>query len=54
LSRGVSTTTMPSDKSLWPMIFDAIERLKVLDDKEQAAVIREVRRHEPIFHSGGL
>jgi aryl-alcohol dehydrogenase-like predicted oxidoreductase len=54
LSRGASTMTMPSDISLWPMIFDAIGRLKVLDDKEQKEVVREVRRYEPIFHSGGL
>lgn len=54
LNQGVSTTAMPSDTRLWPMIFDAVERLKILDEKEQAAVIREARRHEPIFHSGGL
>lgn len=54
LSKGVSTTTMPSDTRLWPMIFDAVDRFKMLDEKEQAAVVHDVRRYEPIFHSGGL
>ena len=54
LSRGVTTAALPSDTTLWPMIFDALDRLKGLSEEEQATAVREVRRYEPIFHSSGL
>jgi len=54
LSRGVSTTTMPSDIRLWPMLFDAVKRFKKLDKLEQEEVVRQVRRYAPIFSAGNL
>lgn len=54
LSQGISTTTMPSDIRLWPLLFDALKRFKKLDKNEQKEIILQSRRYTPIFSSGGL
>ena len=54
LNQGVTTTTMPSDIRLWPMLFNAVKRYKKLDQKEQEILVHDARRYTPIFSSGGL
>ena len=49
LSQGVTTAAMPGDLSLWPMVIDAAERFRALDEEEQEEVVSEVRRYRPIF-----
>jgi len=49
LSQDVATTTLPGDLSLWPMVIDAAERFKPMDQSEQAKVVGEVERYKPIF-----
>jgi aryl-alcohol dehydrogenase-like predicted oxidoreductase len=49
LSQGVTTAAMPGDLSLWPMLIDAAERLRALDEQEQSEAVSEARRYRPIF-----
>jgi aryl-alcohol dehydrogenase-like predicted oxidoreductase len=49
LSQDVATATLPSDLSLWPMVIDAAERVKPMNQSEQAKVVAEVERYKPIF-----
>lgn len=49
LSQGVTTAAMPGDLSLWPMVIDAAERYRPLDEQEQAEVVSESRQYRPIF-----
>jgi len=49
LSQNVATATLPSDLSLWPMVIDAAERFKPMNQNEQAEVIAEVKQYKPIF-----
>lgn len=49
LSQGVTTAAMPGDLSLWPLLIDAAERLRALDEQEQDDVVSESRRYRPIF-----
>jgi aryl-alcohol dehydrogenase-like predicted oxidoreductase len=52
LSQGVSTAVLPADLRLWPKVIDAAERFKSMGDKEQEAVVSEVKAYKPIFPSG--
>ena len=54
LSQEVSTTVMPADVRLWPMVIDAAERFKLQDIPEQEAAISEVASYKHIFPSGWL
>ncbi len=47
LSQGVTTAAMPGDLSLWPLLIDAAERLRALDEQEQDDVVSESRRYRP-------
>jgi len=49
LGQGVTTAAMPGDLSLWPLLIDAAERLRALDEQEQDEVVSEARRYRPIF-----
>ena len=49
LSQGVTTAAMPGDLSLWPLVIDAAERYRPLDEAEQEEVVSEARRYQPIF-----
>ncbi|MBL7165648.1 MAG: aldo/keto reductase [Dehalococcoidales bacterium] len=49
LSQGVTTAAMPGDLSLWPLLIDAAERLRALDEQEQDEMVSEARRYRPIF-----
>jgi len=49
LSRGITTAAMPADLSLWPLVIDAAERFRAMDEPEQEAAVSEVRRYRPIF-----
>ena len=49
LSQGVTTAAMPGDLSLWPLLIDAAERYRPLDEREQTEVVSEARRYPPIF-----
>jgi len=49
LSQGITTAAMPGDLSLWPMLIDAAERFRTLDEGEQAEAVSEARRYRPIF-----
>lgn len=52
LSQGITTAPMAGDLSLWPMILDAAERFRPLDEAEQAEAVAEARRHRSIFPTG--
>ncbi len=49
LSQGITTTVMPADLHLWPLVIDAAERFRVLDTDEQEEAISEVKQYKPIF-----
>jgi len=49
LSQGITTTAMPGDLHLWPLVIDAAERFRVLDTCEQEEAISEVKQYKPIF-----
>jgi len=49
LSQGVTTAAMPGDLSLWPLLIDAAERYRLLDEREQEEAVAEARRYPPIF-----
>jgi len=49
LSKGITTAALPSDLSLWPLIINAAEKLEILDEREQAQVVSEVKQYKPIF-----
>lgn len=54
LSQEVSTTVMPADVRLWPLVIDAAERFRPQDMTEQEAAIAEVTCYKHIFPSGWL
>lgn len=49
--KGVTTYSLASDVSLWPMILGAGKKLEKLDEKEQSKFIEHVRRagYKPLF-----
>ena len=49
LSQGITTAAMPADARLWPLIIDAAERFRMLDEHEQEEAVSEVRRYKSIF-----
>jgi predicted aldo/keto reductase-like oxidoreductase len=48
LSQSITTAIMPGDLNLWPMVIDAAERFKVLDEKEQQKVVSQVEQYQPL------
>jgi len=48
LSQGITTTALPADLCLWPMIIDSAERFRSLDVQEQEEAVSEVKRYRPI------
>lgn len=48
LSQGVSTAVMPGELNLWPMVIDAAERFKPMDEKEQREAISQVEKYQPL------
>jgi aryl-alcohol dehydrogenase-like predicted oxidoreductase len=49
LGQGITTSAMPSDLSLWPMVIDAAERLKKLSKKEREKALAESMPYRSIF-----
>jgi hypothetical protein len=49
LSQGITTTAMPADLYLWPLVIDAAERFRILDTHEQEEVVSQVKHYRPIF-----
>jgi hypothetical protein len=56
LSQEVTTYSLPCDVKLWPLIFDAINRYKKLNNEEQENVISMARDLEmqPLFPGGKI
>ena len=50
---GVTTYSMACDVRLWPLILNAAERYRRLDEREQAEIIKYAREHgfKPLFPS---
>ena len=48
LSQQVTTAVMPGELKLWPMVIDAAERFRALDEKEQQEVVSQVKQFEPL------
>ena len=49
LSQDVTTTTLPGDLKLWPMVIDAAERFKPLSKQQQEEAVSEMNAYQPIF-----
>ena len=49
LSQGITTTAMPGDLRLWPMIIDAAERYRVMSETEQQQAVSDVMEYKPLF-----
>ena len=49
LSQDITTAALPGDLRLWPMVIDAAERFRPLDEQEQAKAILEVTQYSPLF-----
>ena len=49
LSQSITTTALPGDLRLWPMVIDAAERFRPLDAQEQAKAISEVNQYPSLF-----
>ncbi len=49
LSQGITTAPMAGDLSLWPMIIDAAERFRPLDEAGQAEAVAEAKGYRSIF-----
>ncbi|UCG55179.1 MAG: aldo/keto reductase, partial [Dehalococcoidia bacterium] len=55
LSQGVSRSVLPSDIRLWPLVIDAAERFKPLDNMEQETIVSVFKIYgSPIFPSNYL
>lgn len=49
LSQDITTTALPGDLTLWPMIIDAAEKFTPLNTQAQREVVRKARQYRPIF-----
>ncbi len=49
LSQGITTTAMPGDARLWPLLIDAAERFRPLTLKEQREVVAQVQQYKPLY-----
>ena len=49
LNQGITTTAMPADLHLWPLVIDAAERFRGMDAGEQEEVVSQVRQYRSIF-----
>jgi aryl-alcohol dehydrogenase-like predicted oxidoreductase len=48
LSQDITLAVMPGELKLWPMLIDAAQRFRPLDENEQREVIAEVAQYEPL------
>lgn len=48
LSQDITLAVMPGELKLWPMLIDAAQKFRPLDDKEQQEVVAQVAQYEPL------
>jgi len=49
LSQDITTAALPGDMKLWPLVIDAAERYRQLDEEEQSQVVAEMTPYQPIY-----